>query len=100
MADGLRVERATLEHMQQSLSAVARNFEGLHEQREDLEKIWGTRAMRDVMGDFADNWTTHRDKLREHIEELGKNCEETLRCFGEVDAALAAALGSAVGGAR
>jgi hypothetical protein len=26
--------------------------------------------MRDAMGDFADNWTTHRDRLRGDIEEL------------------------------
>ncbi|HEX3826425.1 MAG TPA: hypothetical protein VHV82_04050 [Sporichthyaceae bacterium] len=55
MAEGLRVDYATLENIQAPSAVVARNFEGLHEQRGELAKIWGTRAMRDAMGDFADN---------------------------------------------
>jgi hypothetical protein len=100
MADSLRVDYTTLENMQQSLAVIARNFERLHEQPGELAKIWGTRAMRDAMGDFADNWTTHRDKLRERIEELGKHCEGTLRCFREVDTAMASAVGRAAEGPR
>jgi hypothetical protein len=92
MADVLRIDRASLEGMRLSLAAVARKFEDLHEWREEHAHIWGTHAIRTVMGDFADNWTTHRDKLRGHIEELAKNCEETLRTFHEVDAALTAAI--------
>jgi hypothetical protein len=81
--------------MRQSLAAVARNFEELHEQRAELAKIWGSRAMCNVMGDFADNWTTHREKLREHIEELRKRCEVTAQWFHDVDAGVASALGVA-----
>jgi len=92
VADVLRIDRASLEGMRLSLAAVARNFEGMHEWREELQHIWGTNAMRHVMGEFADNWTAHRDKLRGNIEELGRNCEETLRHFGAVDAVLTAAI--------
>ena len=98
MTDILRVDRASLEGMRLSLDAVARNFEGMHEQRQELEKVWGSRAVRAAMADFADNWTTHRDKLRGHIEELGRNCEDTLRTFHEVDAVLSAAVRPGVEG--
>jgi len=100
MADILRIDGPSLEGMRLSLAAVARNFEGLHAQREELEKVWGSRAVRAAMADFADNWTTHRDKLRGHIEELGRNCEDTLRTFHEVDAALSVAVRPGVEGPR
>lgn len=93
MTESLRVDSAVLEHLHLSLAALARSFEGLHERREELEKIWGSHAMRSAMGDFADNWTTHRDKLRGKIEELAEHCEGTVRCFREVDTALTSAFG-------
>ena len=92
MTDSLRVDQATLEHMHLSLSALARSFEGMHEQREELDHIWGTHAMRHAMGEFADNWTTHRDKLRGKIEELAEQCRGTLACFEGVDAVLSSSL--------
>jgi hypothetical protein len=88
----LRIDRAALEGMRLSLDAVARNFEGLHEWREEQSHIWGDHAMRDAMGHFADNWTTHRDTLRRHTEELAGNCEAVLRHFDSVDAMLTAAI--------
>jgi hypothetical protein len=95
VTEALRVDYATLGRIQTSLALVARDFEGLHEQRGELEKVWGSRAVRNVMGDFADNWTTHRGRLREQIEELSKHCADTVRWFHEVDAIVAAGLGSA-----
>jgi hypothetical protein len=95
MTDSLRVDFAALGDMQASLAVVARDFGGLHEQRGDLEKIWGSRAVREVMGDFADNWTTHRDRMCENIEELGRHCADTVRWFHEVDVIVAAGFGSA-----
>jgi hypothetical protein len=92
VTDILRVDAAALKGMRQSLDAVARNFDGLHEHREELEKAWGSHAIRAVMADFADNWTAHREKLRAHIEELGQDCEDTLQHFHLVDAALSAAI--------
>ena len=92
MTDSLRVDRATLENLHLSLAALARSFEGLHEHREELGKVWGTHAMGKAMGDFYDNWTTHRDRLRGHIEKLAEHCEGTLQCFGEADTALASAI--------
>jgi hypothetical protein len=92
VADKLQIDAASLQGMRLSLDAVARNFDGMHEQREELDKIWGTQEMRHTMGNFYDNWTTHRDKLRGHIEELAANCETVLRTFHHVDVTLSAAI--------
>jgi hypothetical protein len=100
VAETLRVDFATLENLQHSLALLAGSFERMHEQREELDHIWGTREMRHAMGEFADNWTTHRDKLSKKIEELTDYCEGTLRTFHEVDVAIALAFGPPADGPR
>jgi hypothetical protein len=88
VAETLRVDFTTLENLHHSLALLAGSFERMHEQREELDHIWGTHEMRHAMGSFADNWVTHRDKLSKKIEELAEYCEDSLQTFQDADIGL------------
>jgi hypothetical protein len=54
--------------------------------------IWGQLNANLSMGDFADNWTVHREKLVEKMEELGELVAKVHETWGTFDSDLAATL--------
>jgi hypothetical protein len=92
MAD-LKVDFTVLRNLQQSLVAVAREFEELHERRDLDKQIWGGSHTRSAMDDFGSNWDRHREELTEHIRKLGEQCGGVCEVFQGVDQAVARAAG-------
>lgn len=87
MAD-LKVDYATLDHAQLSLSRIASEFEHMESRRDAHADIWGLDSVRDAMKDFADNWDRHRAGLLEDIHEVGSMCAATAETFRSCETAL------------
>jgi hypothetical protein len=90
----LRVDFVVLQAMQRSMVAVAERFEELGGQAREEARIWGGSHVRAAMGEFAENWRSHRGRLTEDLRKLGDGCGATVEMFQGVDVGLA---GSAPG---
>jgi hypothetical protein len=89
MVVDLRVDFGVLDAMQRSLVVVADRFEGLGGQAGVETRIWGGSHVRSVMGEFGENWKSHRGRLIEDVRKLGERCAGTVEVFGGVDGGLA-----------
>ena len=59
-----------LEGLVSDLNELISQFEGALDFQNDYKGIWGQHNANLSMGDFADNWTIHRNKMVEDMKSL------------------------------
>jgi hypothetical protein len=75
-----------------NLHEIIDQFQGALDFQNDYKDIWGQLNANLSMGDFADNWTVHRDKMVEVMKSLQTKVLEVSEAWDKADADLAESL--------
>ena len=74
------------------LDVLISEFEGALDLEDDNDDIWGQLNANLSMGDFADNWTTHRNDMIEAMKKFREKVREVNDAWTEADRQLAESL--------
>ncbi|MGL4175648.1 MAG: type VII secretion target [Dermatophilaceae bacterium] len=83
----LRVSEA-LDALADDLDELVDQFQGALDFENDHDGDWGQRNANLSMGDFADNWTTNRNKMVESMKTLSSKARETALAWDDTDTQL------------
>ncbi len=61
-----------LTNLASDLNELVSQFEGALDFQNDFKGLWGQLNANLSMGDFADNWTTNRNKMVEDMKKLSQ----------------------------
>lgn len=64
------VVKSDLTDLAQELTWLVSEFKGALDLENDTARHWGQHHANLTMGDFADNWTAHRDEMVVDMEKL------------------------------
>jgi hypothetical protein len=76
------------------LNELISQFEGALDFQNDYKGIWGQLNANLSMGDFADNWTVHRDKMVTSMKTLRDAVSKANDAWAQADQKLAASFSS------
>jgi hypothetical protein len=74
------------------LDVLISEFEGALDLEDDSDDIWGQHNANLSMGDFADNWTKHRDDMVEAMKKFREKVSQTNDKWAKADQELSASL--------
>jgi len=74
------------------LDVLISEFEGALDLEDDNDDIWGQLNANLSMGDFADNWTKHRDDMVEAMKKFREKVREVNDAWAEADQKLSESL--------
>lgn len=74
------------------LDVLIGEFEGALDLEDDSDDIWGQLNANLSMGDFADNWTAHRDHMVEAMKKFREKVRAVNDAWTEADQKLSASL--------
>lgn len=74
------------------LDALISEFEGALDLEDDSDDIWGQLNANLSMGDFADNWTKHRDDMVEAMKKFREKVSKVNEAWEKGDRELADSL--------
>jgi len=74
-----------LDDLAADLSELISQFEGALDLENDDSKIWGQHNANLSMGDFADNWTVHRDDMVKDMKKLRDKVKKVDEAWAEAD---------------
>ena len=83
MADFV-VDYALLQQVENSLNSLKREFEGINAVSHAAD--WGDGGIGSAMGDFASNWSYHRQQLMKSMDSMTKQVRETHVATNQWDA--------------
>ena len=86
MAD-LVVDYGLLEQTENTLNSLKREFGNIDALRDSAN--WGDGGIGSAMGDFAGNWSDHRQKLVGSMDAMIKNVHETRTQTDQFDTCMA-----------
>jgi len=86
------VVREDLRVLAEDLKELISQFEGALDFQNDYKGIWGQLNANLSMGDFADNWTVHRDKMVKDMKSLREKVIKVCEAWEEADRQLATSL--------
>lgn len=86
------VVRTDLGDLARELDMLVGEFQGALDLEDAAARAWGQRNANLSMGDFADNWTVHRDRLVEDMQKLRDAVRQADESWAQADADLAATL--------
>ncbi|UZN03126.1 type VII secretion target [Cellulomonas sp. S1-8] len=87
------VVRDDLGELAHELDRLIGEFEGALDLQDDSKGTWGQLNANLSMGDFADNWTVHRDKMVEDMKKLRDKVRAAADAWAQAEADLTASLG-------
>jgi hypothetical protein len=79
------VVTADLDVIRDGLKTLIDEFAGALDFENDSEGIWGQKNAERSMGDFADNWRIHRDKMTERMKKLKETVEKVADQWRDAD---------------
>jgi hypothetical protein len=82
------VVTSDLDAIRDGLKVLIDEFAGALDFVDDSEGIWGQSNAESSMGDFADNWTIHRDKMTERMKKLKETVEKVSDQWRDADQSL------------
>ena len=85
----LRVDYTLLEASHKSLTSLASEFGSLQASTSGYDGAMGSGAIAGAMGNFAGNWSYHRDKLVANMHKLDDMITESVTQFTNTDQKLA-----------
>lgn len=85
------VVTSDLDAIRDGLKTLVDEFAGALDFENDSEGIWGQRNAERSMGDFADNWTIHRDKMTERMKKLKETVQKVIEQWTDADQKLSQA---------
>jgi hypothetical protein len=88
-APNLRVDYTLLEASHKSLTSLASEFGALQASTSGDDAAMGSGAIAGAMGNFAGNWSYHRDKLVANMHKLDAMITESVKQFMSTDQKLA-----------
>jgi hypothetical protein len=88
-APNLRVDYTLLEASHKSLTSLASEFGTLQASTSGYDAAMGSGAIAGAMGNFAGNWSYHRDKLVANMHKLDEMITESVKQFMNTDHRLA-----------
>lgn len=74
------------------LGELISQFEGALDFQDDFKGIWGQHNADLSMGDFADNWTTNRNKMVDDMKSLREHVIKVNEAWAEADRKLTASM--------
>lgn len=74
-----------LDELAADLSELISQFEGALDLENDDAKIWGQHNANLSMGDFADNWTVHRDDMVKDMKKFRDKVKKVDEAWAEAD---------------
>ncbi|GAA2555182.1 hypothetical protein GCM10010435_27170 [Winogradskya consettensis] len=74
-----------LDGLVSSLNELIGQFEGALDFQDDEKDQWGQLNANLSMGDFADNWTVHRNKLVEEMKKFRDKVKELDETWTEAE---------------
>ncbi|QCB94906.1 hypothetical protein [Cellulomonas shaoxiangyii] len=74
------------------LDVLIGEFQGALDFENDYATVWGQRNAELSMGDFADNWTVHRDEMVEAMKKLRERLRQCADEWARADAELSESL--------
>jgi hypothetical protein len=74
------------------LDVLISEFEGALDLEDDNDDIWGQLNANLSMGDFADNWTSHRNGMVEAMKKFREKIREVNDAWTEADRKLSESL--------
>lgn len=74
------------------LDVLISEFEGALDLEDDSDDIWGQLNANLSMGDFADNWTTHRNDMVDAMKKFREKVREVNDAWAEADRQLSESL--------
>jgi hypothetical protein len=78
-----------LDAIRDGLKTLIDEFAGAIDFTNDSKGIWGQSNAERSMGDFADNWRIHRDKMTDRMKKLKDTVEKVAAQWGDADQKLA-----------
>jgi hypothetical protein len=85
------VVTSDLDAIRDGLKTLIDEFAGALDFENDSVGIWGQKNAESSMGDFADNWTIHRDKMTERMKKLKETVEKVADQWRDADQKLSEA---------
>ncbi|WP_239311324.1 MULTISPECIES: hypothetical protein [unclassified Frankia] len=79
------VVTSDLDVIRDGLKILVDEFAGALDFENDSVGIWGQHNAESSMGDFADNWTIHRDKMTERMKKLKDTVEKVAEQWRDAD---------------
>jgi hypothetical protein len=74
------------------LDVLISEFEGALDLEDDNDDIWGQLNANLSMGDFADNWTSHRNDMVEAMKSFREKVSEINDAWAETDRSMSEGL--------
>jgi hypothetical protein len=74
------------------LDVLISEFEGALDLEDDNDDIWGQLNANLSMGDFADNWTSHRNEMVEAMKKFREKVREVNDAWTDADRKLSESL--------
>jgi hypothetical protein len=74
------------------LDVLISEFEGALDLENDNDDIWGQHNANLSMGDFADNWTSHRNGMVEAMKKFREKVRQVNDAWAEADRELSTSL--------
>jgi hypothetical protein len=81
----LRVDYRLLESTDATLTSLADEFGSIEAVQADLDGAMGSPAVASAMGNFAGNWTFHRERLIGSMQSLAQMARESVQRFRSAD---------------
>ena len=81
-----------LDNLIANLNEIISQFEGALDFENDNDHIWGQHNANLSMGDFADNWTHHRDDMVKDMKKFRDKVQKVDEAWASADRQLADSL--------
>jgi hypothetical protein len=86
------IVRDDLVSLVSDLNSLIGEFEGALDFQDDDKGLWGQNNANLSMGDFADNWTVHRDAMVKDMKSLRDSVDKVNQAWQQGDQQLADSL--------
>ena len=79
------VVKSDLTDIRDGLKYLIDQFAGALDFENDSVGIWGQHNAESAMGDFADNWQLHRNKMTERMKKLKETVDKVIEQWQDAD---------------
>ena len=86
------IVRQDLVDLVNDLTEIISQFKGALDFENDNDRVWGQWNANASMGDFADNWTVHRDAMVKDMESLRDAVRQVNDAWADADRQLTESL--------
>jgi hypothetical protein len=86
------VVKGDLEAIRDGLKYLIDQFNGAVDFEDNSAGIWGQQDAEDAMGDFASNWTIHREEMTEGMQALEEDVKQVVAQWKDAEQKLTEAV--------